>query len=89
MLKTGRGQADTNGEFMFSVHLGYEIKNGVIGKAIKDTTVSGNAFDTLKSVDAVSRDMFWTNAGYCGKKQWLLVSMGGPALRTFAHIGGE
>lgn len=89
LLKTGSGQADTNGEFMFSVHLGYEIKNGVIGKAIKDTTVSGNAFDTLKSVDAVSSDMFWTNAGYCGKKQWLLVSMGGPALRTFAHIGGK
>ncbi|MEN9419997.1 MAG: hypothetical protein RI988_3618, partial [Pseudomonadota bacterium] len=27
--------------------------------------------------------------GYCGKKQPMVVSMGGPALRTRAQLGGE
>ena len=42
-----------------------------------------------ESVDAVSDDMYWTCSGYCGKKQLMVVSMGGPALRARAHLGGE
>jgi TldD protein len=44
LVKTGNGQADTTGEFMFSIDLGYEIKKGKIGKAIRETTISGVAF---------------------------------------------
>jgi TldD protein len=33
--------------------------------------------------------MHWTCAGYCGKKQTMVVSMGGPALRARAHLGGQ
>ena len=43
----------------------------------------------LKSVDAVSDDMHWECSGYCGKKQPMIVSSGGPALRGVAHLGGE
>ena len=43
----------------------------------------------LQSVDAVSNDMHWSCSGYCGKKQPMVVSMGGPALRARAHMGGE
>ena len=74
---------------MFGIDLAYEIKNGKIGSAIRDTTVSGTAINMLKTVDAVSDDMFWECSGYCGKKQPMVVSMGGPALRAKVHIGGE
>ena len=66
-----------------------EIKNGKLGSAIRDTTVSGSAIKVLQSVDAVSDDMHWDAGGYCGKKQSMVVSMGGPALRTRAHMGGQ
>lgn len=89
LMKTGNGQADTTTEFMFGVSLGYEIKNGKLGRAIKDTTLSGSAIKMLQSVDAVSSDMVWENSGYCGKKQPMVVSMGGPALRAKAQLGGE
>jgi TldD protein len=89
LLDTGNGQADSTSEFMFAITLGYEIKGGRIGRAIRDTTVSGSAIKVLQSVDAVSDDMHWTSAGYCGKKQSMVVSMGGPALRARAHLGGQ
>ena len=89
LLDTGNGQADSTTEFMFAISLGYEIKGGRIGRAIRDTTVSGSAIKVLQSVDAVSDDMLWSAAGYCGKKQSMVVSMGGPALRARAHLGGE
>ena len=89
LVKTGNGQADTTGEFMFSVTLGYEIKNGKIGQAIRDTTISGVAFEMLKTVDMLSDDMSWDCAGFCGKKQPMTVGMGGPALRCDVNIGGR
>jgi len=89
LVRTGNGQADTTGEFMFSVGLGYEIKNGKIGKAIRETTISGVAFEMLKTVDMVSDDMLWSNSGFCGKKQPMPNSMGGPAIRCDINIGGR
>lgn len=89
LLKTGNGQADSTTEFMFGVSLAYEIRNGKLGRAIRDTTISGSAIKVLQSVDAVSDDLYWTCSGYCGKKQPMVVSMGGPALRAQAHVGGE
>ena len=89
LVKTGNGQADTTGEFMFSVELGYEIKKGKIGKAIRETTISGVAFEMLKTVDMISDDMVWTVSGFCGKKQPMTVGMGGPALRCDVNIGGR
>ncbi len=89
LLKTSNGQADSTTEFMFGVNLAYEIRGGVLGSAIRDTTLSGSAIKVLQSVDAVSDDMYWSCSGYCGKKQLMVVSMGGPALRARAHLGGE
>jgi TldD protein len=88
LLMTGNGQADSTTEFMFAITLGYEIENGRVGRAIRDTTVSGSAIKVLQAVDAVSDDMVWSAAGYCGKKQPMVVSFGGPAIRTRAHLGG-
>ena len=53
---------------MFGVDMGYEIKkNGKLGRAIKSTTISGVAFEMLKTVTMVSDDLTWTNCGMCGK----------------------
>lgn len=82
------GQADSTSEFMFGIQLGYEIKDGKIGRAINDTTISGVAFDMLKEVTMVSDQMSWSCAGMCGKKQIIPVGMGGPAVKTRIHIGG-
>jgi TldD protein len=89
LLRTGNGQADSTTEFMFAVTLAYEVKGGRIGRAIRDTTMSGSALKVLQSVDAVSNDMVWESGGYCGKKQPMVVSMGGPAIRAQVHLGGE
>ncbi|WP_408071808.1 TldD/PmbA family protein [Butyrivibrio sp. JL13D10] len=89
LLQTGNGQADLTGEFMFGITMGYEIKNGKLGKAILDTTVSGVAFDMLKTVDMVSDTVTWSPSGTCGKKQAMPVSMGGPAIKCKITIGGR
>lgn len=89
LIQPSNGQADSTSEFMFGVTMGYEIKNGKLGKAIKNTTISGVAFDMLKTVTMVSDDMTWNNAGMCGKKQWIPVSMGGPAIKCKINIGGK
>ena len=89
LTKTQNGQADTTGEFMFGITMGYEIKNGKLGRALRDTTISGVAFETLKTVDMLSDTVHWDFAGYCGKKQPMPVSMGGPALRCKVNIGGR
>ena len=89
LLDSSNGQADTTGEFMFGVSMGYEIKNGKLGKALLDTTISGVAFDMLKTVDMVSDSVIWSSSGYCGKKQPMPVGMGGPAVRCKVMIGGR
>ncbi len=89
LIKTSNGEADTTSEFMFGITLGYEIKNGKLGRAIQDTTISGIAFDVLKSVSMVSDELHWECSGYCGKKQAIPVSCGGPAIKCTINIGGE
>lgn len=89
LIQTNNGQADLTGEFMFGVVMGYEIKNGKLGRAILDTTVTGIAFDMLKTVDMVSNKVAWNSSGFCGKKQMIPVGLGGPELRCKIMIGGR
>ena len=89
LIDSSNGQADTTGEFMFGVSMGYEIKNGKLGRALRDTTISGVAFNMLKTVDMLSDGISWDFAGYCGKKQPMAVSMGGPSIRCKVNIGGR
>lgn len=89
LTRTQNGQADTTGEFMFGITMGYEIKNGKLGRAIRDTTISGVAFETLKTVDMLSDEIGWACSGYCGKKQAMAVSDGGPAVKCKINIGGR
>jgi TldD protein len=89
LMNSGNGQADSTSEFMFAVTMGYEIKKGKLGRALLDTTVSGVAFDMLKTVSMVSTEFEWEDAGTCGKKQPMFVGMGGPAIKCEIALGGQ
>lgn len=89
LTRTGNGQADTTGEFMFGITMGYEIKNGKLGRALRDTTISGVAFEMLKTVSMLSDELVWESSGYCGKKQPMPVGIGGPAMKCKVTIGGQ
>ncbi|MBE3575698.1 MAG: TldD/PmbA family protein [Firmicutes bacterium] len=84
------GQADATAEFMFSVAEAYRIKDGQIGEMVKGVTISGQAFDVLQSVDAVSGELeFKMGAGHCGKWQPAKVDGGGPHIRCRVTVGGR
>jgi len=89
LIRPSNGQADSTSEFMFGIVLGYEIKNGKLGKAIRDTTISGVAYDVLKTVSMVSDEMKWHGGGMCGKKQQIPVGLGGPAIKCRVNLGGR
>lgn len=89
LMRPSNGQADATSEFMFGVTLGYEVKDGKLGRAIKDTTISGLAFQVLQTVSAVSQEFKWLSGGMCGKKQLIPVGLGGPALKCQVMIGGR
>lgn len=89
LLRSANGQADSTSEFMFGIGTGYEIRHGKLARAIHDTTISGVAFDLLKTITMVSKDMVWAVGGMCGKKQSIPVAMGGPAIKCTVTIGGR
>jgi TldD protein len=91
LLKGARnGQADANGEFMFGAQEAYRIEKGEVKDILRGVTISGNAFDVLKSVDAIGkRFKFDIGSGYCGKWQLAKVDGGGAHLRCTAIVGGE
>jgi TldD protein len=83
------GQADANGEFMFGAQEAYLIENGEIKELMQGTSISGNAFDVLQSVDMVGNKFEYDiGTGYCGKYQLAKVDGGGPHVRCTAIIGG-
>lgn len=89
LMRPSNGQADFTSEFMFGVTMGYEIKNGKLGRAIQDTTIAGVAFDVLKDVSMISSQVKWSCGGMCGKKQLIPVGQGGPAVKCKVSVGGK
>lgn len=89
LVRPTNGQADSTSEFMFGVGMGYEIEGGEIKRAVRDTTISGVAFDMLKTITHVSNDLTWGKGGMCGKKQMIPVGMGGPAIKCRITVGGR
>ena len=83
------GQADATGEFMFAAQRVVRIENGKRTNMYRGATISGQAFEVLRTVDAISREFkLDLGAGYCGKSQPAKVDAGGPYLRCRATIGG-
>jgi len=83
------GQADATGEFMFGAQKVMRIEKGKITGLFRGATISGQAFQVLSTVDAVSSEFqLDLGAGYCGKGQPAKVDAGGPYIRCQATIGG-
>ncbi len=47
------------GDFSGNVLLGYKVENGKIVGRVKDTMVSGNVYQVLKEITAISREARW------------------------------
>ena len=58
LLGAGQGN-EMGGDFKANVSLGYKIENGEIVGRIKDTMFSGNVYDTLSKLEAVSDAAEW------------------------------
>ncbi|KFF42102.1 MAG: putative Zn-dependent protease-like protein [Candidatus Atelocyanobacterium thalassa isolate SIO64986] len=83
----------TNGEtYTFSAGEAWMIRNGQIAEPIRDVTLSGNTFKTLRNIEAIGNDFDWDESGGCCKEgqNGLPVGCGGPSLRiNNIIIGGE
>ncbi len=91
-LKGSRGGQVNTGEgvFQFNAVMGYRIKDGKIGEAIRDVSLSGNTLKTLNSILRVGNDLKF-NSGRCGKAgQGVPVGDGSPhILVKDAVVGGH
>ena len=77
--------------FTFAPEEGYIIKNGKLGKRIRDFNLTGNIFTTLSKIDAIGNDLvLFTGPGGCGKdgQSPLPVSTGGPHIRIRELVVG-
>jgi TldD protein len=88
LVGAGDGQADSNGEFMFGTQEAVRIENGELNESYRGATISGNAFEVLKNVSGVGKNIKLI-VGMCGKEQNNYVGTGGPHLRTKVLVGGQ
>ena len=79
--------------FTFSAAHAYRIENGKIGDLIRDVTLTGNVFETLKNMDGFANDFrICELGGGCGKggQSPLPVTFGSPHLRIRnVVVGGK
>lgn len=60
----------TSGEnFTFGSQYGYAVKDGKIGKMVRDINISGNLYSTLSNINAIGDDLKFSQTGGCGKGQ--------------------
>jgi predicted Zn-dependent protease len=72
------GQAEMNSSFQIGIQQCYEIRNGEIGRPVRDLSISGIALKSLRLIQGVGRD-FGFESSYCGKfDQSMATSDGGP-----------
>ena len=80
------GEVDPgNGTFTFGVGPSRAIRNGELAETFRGVVISGSILDTLKTVDAVGKDLKVSTMvfGSCGKGgQSVFVGDGGPPLRV-------
>ena len=84
----------TNGElFTFTAGQAFMIRDGKVAERIRDVTIGGNVFDTLKNITGIAGDFHVQDgAGGCGKggQMPLPVSHGSPHIRIKdVVIGGR
>ncbi|MBQ3375126.1 MAG: TldD/PmbA family protein [Erysipelotrichaceae bacterium] len=67
-----------------------EIRNGVLtGKVFTPVVLTGYVPDLLSNISMLGTDIGLEGSGYCGKgyKEWVVVSDGGPYLKTKVRLG--
>jgi len=79
--------------FSFSPAYAHEIVNGEVGGLVRNVVLSGNLFETMRSIDAIGNDsQLFGGFGGCGKAGQfpLPVTYGAPHIRIRnVTIGGE
>ena len=84
----------TNGElFTFTAMDAFMIRDGKIAERVRDVTLSGNVFETLKNIDMIGNDyQIDDGPGGCGKagQMPLATSEGSPHIRIQnVVVGGQ
>jgi TldD protein len=77
--------------FTFSSAYAYRIENGQKGELVRDLTLSGNLFETLRAIDGIANDMrLFQGGGGCGKggQMPLPVGLGAPHIRIRNLVAG-
>ena len=78
--------------FTFSAGEAYMIRNGQIAELLRPVVLTGNVFNTLKSIDAIGDDLGMNQGGGCGKggQSPLPVTNGSPHIRiSRCLVGGS
>ncbi|MFH0961199.1 MAG: TldD/PmbA family protein [archaeon] len=90
LIGSSGGTAQTaDGTFNFSAMEGFLVRNGELGKRVRDVCLLGKTLETLASIDFVG-DGFELESGHCGKGgEWVPVGSGGPVFRARAVVGGR
>ncbi len=79
-------------DFSFVAKYAYMIRHGGLAEMVRDVTLTGNLFETLRRIDRVGSDFAWdVSSGDCGKGQeGLPVCDGGPHIRIQdVLVGGK
>lgn len=85
----GKGEGNTNGEFVFQVQEAYKIEHGEIKDLLRGVAISGNASNVLKTIDAVADNLkLDMGASICYKGQPGKVDGGGPTIRCKVLVAG-
>lgn len=82
----------TSGEnFTFGAQYGYLVRNGKLGKMVRDINIAGNLYKTLQNIHAVGDDVLMCKIGGCGKGQVNIRSCYGAPHILVANIvvGGK
>ena len=82
----------TSGEnFTFGAQYGYVVRNGKLGKMVRDINIAGNLYKTLQNIHAVGDDVLMSKIGGCGKGQVNIRSCYGAPHILVANIivGGK
>ena len=68
---------------------GFLVENGEVTDMLRSFTLTGNALEILKTIDAVGKQVMF-DGGTCGKgiEDWVSVSSGGPYCRSKITLGG-
>ena len=84
----GKGGQTMGDLFTFGAQHGFEIRNGKLGRMVKDINISGNVFETLGNISMIGNDFKMNEGGGCGKTRAGLYDMqmldksgtGGPSI---------